>query len=58
MGERVGPKGVPPYADAPHCTAAGIPAVLCRADERLLLDDHHKAKEAVALTLIDLPSAG
>ncbi|HEY9536331.1 MAG TPA: ArgE/DapE family deacylase [Kiloniellaceae bacterium] len=70
MGEPVGAKGVPLYTDARHYTAAGIPTVLYgagprsieeanahRADERLPLDDLHKATEVVALTLYDLLSA-
>src|SRR3546814_2387891 len=70
MGEAVGAKGVPLYTDARHYTAAGIPTVLYgagprsieeanahRADERLPLDDLHKATEVVALTLYDLLSA-
>ncbi|HIC79755.1 MAG TPA: M20/M25/M40 family metallo-hydrolase [Kiloniellaceae bacterium] len=67
MGEPVAAKGVPLYTDARHYTAAGIPTVLYgagphtieeanahRADERLPLDDLHKATEVVALTLLDL----
>ncbi|WP_299391437.1 ArgE/DapE family deacylase [Pelagibius sp.] len=67
MGEPVAPKGVPLYTDARHYTAAGVPTVLYgagphtieeanahRADERLPLEDLHKATEVVALTLLDL----
>ncbi len=70
MGEPVAPKGVPLYTDARHYTAAGIPTVLYgagphtieeanahRADERLPLEDLHKATEVVALTLLDLLKA-
>jgi len=59
--------GVPIYTDARHYTAAGIPTVLYgagprtlaeanghRADERLRLDDLHRATEVVALALCDL----
>ena len=69
MGEPVRPKGVPLYTDARHYTAAGIPTVLYgagphtieeanahRADERLPLEDLHKATRVVALTLYDLLS--
>ncbi len=69
MGETVRAKGVPLYTDARHYTAAGIPTVLYgagphsieeanahRADERLPLDDLHKATQVVALTLYDLLS--
>jgi len=60
-------QGVPIYTDARHYTAAGIPTVLYgagprtlaeanghRADERLRLDDLHRATEVVALALADL----
>ncbi|WP_420349847.1 ArgE/DapE family deacylase [Pelagibius sp.] len=70
MGEPVAAKGVPLYTDARHYTAAGIPTVLYgagphtieeanahRADERLPLEDLHKATEVVALTLLDLLKA-
>jgi acetylornithine deacetylase/succinyl-diaminopimelate desuccinylase-like protein len=59
--------GVPIYTDARHYTAAGIPTVLYgagprtlaeanghRADEKLRLDDLHRATEVVALALADL----
>ncbi len=59
--------GVPLYTDARHYSAAGIPTVVYgagprtlleanahRADERLKLDDLHKATEIVALALRDL----
>lgn len=59
--------GVPIYTDARHYTTAGVPAVLYgagprtlaeanghRADERLRLDDLHRATEVVALALADL----
>ncbi|MGH7120312.1 MAG: M20/M25/M40 family metallo-hydrolase [Acetobacteraceae bacterium] len=67
MGEPVETKGVPLYTDAPHYASRGIPVVLYgagprsieqanahRADEKLLLDDLHKATQVVALTLLDL----
>jgi succinyl-diaminopimelate desuccinylase len=67
MGEPVVAKGVPLYTDARHYAAAGIPIVLYgagphtiqdanahRADERLPLDDLHKATQVVALSLCDL----
>jgi acetylornithine deacetylase/succinyl-diaminopimelate desuccinylase-like protein len=60
-------RGVPIYTDARHYTAAGIPTVLYgagprtlaeanghRADEKLRLDDLHRATEVVALALADL----
>jgi len=63
--------GVPLYTDARHYAAAGVPTVLYgagprtlmeanahRADERLRLDDLHKATEAVALALADILSPG
>jgi len=69
VGEPVEAKGVPLYTDARHYTAAGVPTVLYgagphtiqeanahRADERLPLDDLHKATRVVALTLLDLLS--
>ena len=62
---------MPIYTDARHYTAAGVPAVLYgagprtlveanghRADEKLALDDLHKATEVVALALADLLTAG
>jgi len=71
MGEIVATAGVPLYTDARHYAAAGIPIVLYgagphtieeanahRADERLPLDDLHKATEVVALTLHDLLTDG
>lgn len=67
MGEPVPAGGVPLYTDARHYAAAGVPIVLYgagprsieeanahRADERLKLDDLHKAAEVVALALADL----
>jgi len=71
MGEIVATASVPLYTDARHYAAAGIPIVLYgagphtieeanahRADERLPLDDLHKATEVVALTLHDLLTDG
>ena len=59
--------GVPIYTDARHYAAAGIPTVAYgagprtladarghQADERLRLDDLHRATEVVALALADL----
>jgi acetylornithine deacetylase/succinyl-diaminopimelate desuccinylase-like protein len=70
MGEPVAAHGVPLYTDARLYAAAGIPTVLYgagphtlleanghRADERLLLQDLHRATEVVALSLYDLLSA-
>ncbi|MBB6306115.1 M20/M25/M40 family metallo-hydrolase [Xanthobacter tagetidis] len=67
MPEPVGTKGVPIYTDARLYSAAGIPTVLYgagprtlleanghRADEKLKLDDLHKATKVVALALADL----
>jgi succinyl-diaminopimelate desuccinylase len=67
MGEPVGTVGVPLYTDARHYVAHGVPIVLYgagprtieeanahRADERVVLDDLHKASEVVALALLDL----
>ena len=67
MGEEVRPHGVPLYTDARLYSAAGIPTVLYgagphtlleanghRADEKLKLDDLHKATEVVANALADL----
>jgi acetylornithine deacetylase/succinyl-diaminopimelate desuccinylase-like protein len=67
MGEAVRPHGVPLYTDARLYSAAGIPTVLYgagphtlleanghRADEKLRLDDLHKATEVVADALADL----
>jgi acetylornithine deacetylase/succinyl-diaminopimelate desuccinylase-like protein len=62
--------GVPIYTDARHYAAAGVPTVVYgagprtlaeanghRADERLRLDDLHRATEVVALALADLLAA-
>ena len=59
--------GVPIYTDARHYTTAGVPTILYgagprtlaeanghRADERLRLEDLHRATEVVALALADL----
>lgn len=67
FGERIGTTGVPLYTDARHYAAAGIPIVLYgagprsieeanahRADERLKLDDLHKATKVIALALAEL----
>ncbi len=67
MGEDVKPHGVPIYTDARLYSTAGIPTVLYgagphtlleanghRADEKLKLDDLHKATRVVALALADL----
>ncbi|NDP42989.1 MAG: M20/M25/M40 family metallo-hydrolase [Aromatoleum sp.] len=67
VGEELATHGVPIYTDARLYAAAGIPAVLYgagprtlveanghRADEKLVLDDLHKATEVVALALADL----
>jgi len=67
VGEELCTHGVPIYTDARLYTSAGVPAVLYgagprtlgeanghRADERLVLDDLHKATEVVALALADL----
>ncbi len=67
VGEELATHGVPIYTDARLYTSAGVPAVLYgagprtlaeanghRADERLVLDDLHKATEVVALALADL----
>jgi acetylornithine deacetylase/succinyl-diaminopimelate desuccinylase-like protein len=71
MGEEIRTHGVPIYTDARLYTTAGIPAVLYgagprtlveanghRADEKLKLDDLHRATEVVALALADLLSEG
>lgn len=71
MGEPVEARGVPLYTDARHYAEAGVPVVLYgagprtiqeanahRADERLPLEDLHKATEVVALTLHDLLRTG
>ncbi|MGF1476231.1 MAG: M20/M25/M40 family metallo-hydrolase [Geminicoccaceae bacterium] len=70
IGEPVGCQGVPLYTDARHYAAAGIPTILYgagprtieeanahRADERLPLDDLHKATLVTALALRDLLTA-
>ncbi|MGH8617991.1 MAG: M20/M25/M40 family metallo-hydrolase [Burkholderiales bacterium] len=70
LGEDAKPHGVPIYTDARHYTARGVPTVLYgagprtlleanghRADEKLKLDDLHKATAVVALTFLDLLSA-
>jgi acetylornithine deacetylase/succinyl-diaminopimelate desuccinylase-like protein len=67
FGEAIPTIGAPLYTDARHYAAAGIPIVLYgagprgiedanahRADERLFLDDFHKATEVIALTLAEL----
>ncbi len=69
LGEEIRTHGVPIYTDARLYTTAGIPTVLYgagprtlveanghRADERLKLDDLHRATEVVALALVDLLS--
>jgi succinyl-diaminopimelate desuccinylase len=69
LGEDIGTHGLPIYTDARLYTTAGIPAVLYgagprtlveanghRADEKLRLDDLHRATEVVALALADLLS--
>ena len=70
FGETIGTTGVPLYTDARHYAAAGIPIVLYgagprsiedanahRADERLKLDDLHKATHVIALALAELLSS-
>ena len=70
MGEPVGTAGVPLYTDARHYAAAGVPVVLYgagprtieeanahRADERVPLEDLHRATEVVAMTLRDFLAA-
>ncbi len=65
--EPIATTGVPLYTDARHYAAAGIPIVLYgagprsieeanahRADERLKLDDLHKATKVIALALAEL----
>ncbi len=67
FGETIGASGVPLYTDARHYAEAGVPVVLYgagprsieeanahRADERLPLQDLHRATEVVALALKDL----
>ena len=69
FGIDVATHGVPIYTDARHYTTAGVPAVLYgagprtldeanghRADERLRLEDLHRATEVVALALAELLS--
>ena len=69
MGEMVSTSGVPLYTDARHYAAHNVPIVLYgagphsieeanahRADERLPIDDLHKATEVVALALASLLS--
>ncbi len=69
VGHELTTHGVPIYTDARLYTTAGVPAVLYgagprtlveanghRADEKLKLDDLHKATEVVALALADLLS--
>ncbi len=66
MGETVSAGGVPLYTDARHYAAAGVPIVLYgagprsieeanahRADERVPLEELHRATLVVALTLAD-----
>jgi len=70
MGEEVKAHGVPIYTDARLYSTAGIPTVLYgagphtlleanghRADEKLKLDDLHKATRVVALALADFLAA-
>ena len=70
LGEPLRTHGVPIYTDARLYSSAGIPSVLYgagprtlieanghRADERLVLDDMHKATLVVALALGDLLAA-
>jgi acetylornithine deacetylase/succinyl-diaminopimelate desuccinylase-like protein len=70
LGEEIKTHGVPIYTDARLYTTAGVPAVLYgagprtlaeanghRADEKLKLDDLHRATEVVALALADLLAA-
>ncbi len=71
LGEEIRTHGVPIYTDARLYTTAGVPAVLYgagprtlveanghRADEKLKLDDLHRATEVVALALADLLAEG
>ena len=71
LGEDIATLGLPLYTDARHYSAAGVPTVLYgagprsifeanahRADERLKLDDLHKATKIVALALFDLLKEG
>ena len=70
FGVPVTTSGVPLYTDARHYAAAGVPTVLYgagprgieeanahRADERLRLDDLHRATEVIARTLAVLLAA-
>ncbi len=70
LGEEIRTHGVPIYTDARLYTTAGVPTVLYgagprtlaeanghRADEKLKLDDLHRATEVVALALADLLAA-
>ncbi|MGQ0675713.1 MAG: M20/M25/M40 family metallo-hydrolase [Rhodospirillales bacterium] len=65
--DKIKARGVPLYTDARHYSAAGIPTVVYGAgprtlleanahgaDERLKLDDLHKATEVIAVALADL----
>ncbi len=67
FGEEIAGVGVPLYTDARHYSEAGIPTVLYgagprtieeanahRADERVRVDDLHKATKVVALALADI----
>jgi acetylornithine deacetylase/succinyl-diaminopimelate desuccinylase-like protein len=71
LGEPVVAGGVPLYTDARHYAAAGVPIVLYgagprsieeanahRADERVPLEELHRATLVVALTLADFLAAG
>jgi acetylornithine deacetylase/succinyl-diaminopimelate desuccinylase-like protein len=71
LGEEIRTHGVPIYTDARLYTTAGVPAVLYgagprtlveanghRADEKLKLDDLHRATEVIALALADLLAEG
>jgi acetylornithine deacetylase/succinyl-diaminopimelate desuccinylase-like protein len=71
LGEPVSAGGVPLYTDARHYAAAGVPIVLYgagprsieeanahRADERVPLEELHRATLVVALTLADFLAAG
>ncbi len=70
FGEDIAGVGVPLYTDARHYSEAGIPTVLYgagprtieeanahRADERVRVDDLHKATKVVALALADILQA-
>ena len=67
MGQEVSCHGVPLFTDARHYASAGIPTVLYgagprtlieanghRADERIQIDDLHKATKVVAFALDDI----